>query len=75
MPDDLKGVNKMKQITIKMNEKEVQLYKEARAQVAIESIALNKEKRIGTWLAEAIERRLSITASRTHNKIHGGKVK
>jgi len=66
MPDDLKGVNKMKQITIKMNEKEVQLYKEARAQVAIESIALNKEKRIGTWIAEAIERRLSITASRTH---------
>lgn len=42
----------MKIVPIKMNDKEYQLFKEARAQAIIE------EKRIGTWLAKAILEKL-----------------
>ena len=48
----------MKQITIKMNEKEAQLYKEAKARAAIESAALPEDKRVGTWIGEAIKAKL-----------------
>lgn len=42
----------MKQITIKMNEKEIQTFKEARVQAIIEG------KRVGTFVAEAIEEKI-----------------
>lgn len=42
----------MKIIPIKMDEKEIQAFKEARSQAVIEG------KRIGTWLSEAIKDKL-----------------
>ena len=42
----------MKQITIKMNEKEIQAFKEARA------YAIMAGQRIGTFVAEAIEAKI-----------------
>lgn len=44
----------LKLVPIKMDEKEHQLFKEARAQIIIEG----KQERVGTWIAEAIKAKL-----------------